>query len=180
MTKEFIKDFAKEITENKEFTPAIYWQGKLEAGRLKRDVLRIFLIKKEEKKIKYKKYLDIYSEYKQVDNYNKPMSDDAIGESEPIWVRIERPGLEEKSWTKKSEQDIFIGSENVRVLPYKILLQVINISNWDDKDLRNTLLGILKENGIERTIDVNLAEMEKLRKAEKKLAKEEEVSVPTI
>jgi hypothetical protein len=186
MTKEFIKDFAKEITESNEFTPAIYWQGKLEAGCLKRDVLRIFLIKKEEKKIRYKKYLDIYSEFKQVDKYNKPLSNEAIGESEPIWVRIERPGLEEKTWTKKSEQDMFIGSENVRVLPYKILLQAINISNWDDKSLRETLLGILKENGIDRIIDVNLAELEKLRKAERKSVKEastlkeEEVSVPTI
>lgn len=87
---------------------------------------------------------------------------------------------------KKSEQDIFVGSENVRVLPYKILLQAINISNWDDKSLRETLLGILKENGIDRIIDVNLAELEKLRKAEKKLAKEastlkeEDVSVPAI
>lgn len=100
MTKEFINDFAKEITENREFTPAIYWQGKLESGRLKRDVLRIFLIKKEEKKIKYKKYLNIYTEFKQVDEYNKPLSNEAIGEREPIWVRVERPGLEEKAWTK--------------------------------------------------------------------------------
>lgn len=150
------KEYINLLTQG-DLKPHIYWQGKLEGGKVKREVLRIYLAEQlseeKKKKFRYMKFLDLFTELRSGDQI-KGLKDSEIL-SLPIWTRAKRYELSDALiWEKKNETDYFVscGIE----FPSEVLgdiCQLLSTITEDSLELRNQIKRVLEKSGISCKID---------------------------
>ena len=144
----------------------LFWKGKRYQGVLGHEVLRIYLMKEEVTKTSnprtkkdsfitntlFKKYIDIFSTFRQYGEDRKKMSNEEIFNC-PKWVRVIHNFSKDFS-PQTSNSDLFIG-KGIEISSE--LLEKINetVEQYfeDALGLRNTLCNLLIDNGI--TIDID-------------------------
>lgn len=144
----------------------LFWKGKRYQGVLGHEVLRIYSMKEEVTKTYnprtkkdssitntlFKKYIDIFSTFRQYGEDRKKMSNEEIFNC-PKWVRVTHNFPKDFS-PQTSNSDLFIG-KGIEISPE--LLEKINeaVEQYfeDALGLRNTICNLLIDNGI--TIDID-------------------------
>ena len=157
----------KELVENG-FNPYLVWQGKLYAGKLKFETLRIYLEKivceEKKSKIHYIKFLELFTELVSGKGTEELGSEEVL--NLPKWTRLVKHQLVEKPlvWNKKNEVDYFI--ERGKQIPEEVLIKALSILSsppdcGDPLSIRNYIKEILEDSGLSCDIEVDVTIIKK-------------------
>lgn len=142
----------------KDFSPCLVWKGKRVFGELGNEVIHVFLkhidTSKTRPVIYYKKVFDLYTTLRQRDYDGKLMSVENIIDS-PRWVRINKHQSDIEIWDRDSGKDLFIKDDSQVGLSEKLFDKLCEcFDNFEDlKDLRNSIVNILRNSKLEINID---------------------------
>lgn len=156
-------DLVMEKVENLESEKVLlFWKGMRYQGLLGHEVLRVYLMKEDcsvksrskkgTGKISYKKYVDIYSTFRQRNEMKKFMTDEEIFNC-PRWIRVNHNFQKDfTEFTNNSEHFVGRGIE----ISHELFEKVSELSETYFEDalgLRKALCDLFMSNGI--TIDID-------------------------